>query len=676
MGSGAITFNPLDKNVVVFDLDETTGSWGFASMAYELWISCGMKADDLQDAFVNQYMYPGGARPGLKLLLRTLEEMKNQGRIDSMAVFTSASNQRGWVDFLTKCMERYAETPGLFDTIVARENSPKIKGSMRTMKDLSVLSANRDRVVIVDDVTENVRNGYAIAVPKYDQSLHNHNFLQWILWKLPGHGDTIMQNYQKDLDRYPFRDVDLSSDRALEGVLKQLEEVFPDDGNWVQENRTLNAKTSEESSDPTGVEHSPARGKTGSQGKMQQIYASLAKNSEGVAPFFTFAKSASQCYTREQVETNWYPRAADFLVTVFDALLTHVTFEPHPEKFAAVCCKNPFVTAKHLLCLLRVCNKCANVPFKTPPQYFDLDKWKGTSTAEERKQLLEAAGFTYDGRVEAYLETEGTSVHEKRVLVFAILESLQGNELYGQGNHLASQLYQTESACGRKSRQVVQGTRPYLIDMKTGDSKNINPSYSQQPTLPEEAYTFFDVQPPEGRVKQPQKVPYYQRVNPCDTTQRDLPNSGHAASTCVTLQQLVELPFIRSCSEEFEPADTRSEAQLDPAIELPQRCPYVVQLTANMDVTVTDVKMHTVPEKFPELKGSFGAFRLKGKWVQHDMLGSGWFFGAKNVTNVLNLIEGLSCLRDPEGKLPYPPNAECFCNFKDREEGRTVFEQR
>ena len=91
----------------------------------------------------------------------------------------------------------------------------------------------------------------------------------------------------------------------------------------------------------------------------------------------------------------------------------------------------------------------------------------------------------------------------------------------------------------------------------------------------------------------------------------------------------------------------------------------MVQLTSEMDVTVTGVKMHT-SEKFPELKEVWHS-DLK-KWVQHDMLGSGYFFLCKNVTNVLNLIEGLSYLRDPEGKLPYPPNAECFRNLKDREE--------
>ena len=101
---------------VALDLDETTGAWGAGSLAFKMCHEYAGRVPPIA-IFVDYYLERGGARPWLKQLLKTLEEWKRIGRIDEVAIFTSASNSNGWVTFLKECMELYAETPGLFGPV-------------------------------------------------------------------------------------------------------------------------------------------------------------------------------------------------------------------------------------------------------------------------------------------------------------------------------------------------------------------------------------------------------------------------------------------------------------------------------------------------------------------------------------------------------------------------------
>ncbi len=216
---------------VALDLDETTGSWGLGSLAYQVWIALGQRPESLVRPFVEHYMAAGGARPYLRELLRELQEWQRQGRIDKVAIFTSASNLNGWVDFLKRCMEEYAQTPGLFGQCLAREQSlqaARTSGGVRTVKDLSLLSSDANQVVLLDDKPRYAINGYVIGVPEYDQSVNAADLVQWMKARLPEHAEQIDTTFEKDSINHPPSPINYSGDGALNGCIQILGQIFPE----------------------------------------------------------------------------------------------------------------------------------------------------------------------------------------------------------------------------------------------------------------------------------------------------------------------------------------------------------------------------------------------------------------------------------------------------------------
>eukprot|EP00656_Telonema_subtile_P051920 TRINITY_DN7098_c0_g1_i1.p1 TRINITY_DN7098_c0_g1~~TRINITY_DN7098_c0_g1_i1.p1 ORF type:complete len:212 (-),score=43.90 TRINITY_DN7098_c0_g1_i1:40-675(-) len=159
---------PQPWKAVVLDLDETTGSWGVGSLAYNIYYQLAGKKQPPVALFVEKYLARGAARPWLLELLQTMQQWKQSGRIGELAIFTAASNERGWVTFLRQCMEDYACTPGLFGRCICREQSPEALTAegTRTLKDLSRISSDSDQVVLIDDQPRFVTNGYVIGVPE------------------------------------------------------------------------------------------------------------------------------------------------------------------------------------------------------------------------------------------------------------------------------------------------------------------------------------------------------------------------------------------------------------------------------------------------------------------------------------------------------------------------------
>merc|ERR1712195_52082 len=215
---------------VVFDLDETTGAWGAGSLAFKMFHKFAGKAPPT-NMFVRHYLECGGARPWLRELLKTLEEWKRIGRIDEVAIFTAASNSNGWVTFLQDCMELYAQTPGLFETCIARENSPLAvseSGGVRTVKDLSLVSPDAEHVVLIDDKPEYALNGYVIGVPEYTQHVCTTALVNWMKTAIPTHADQITAVFADDQEGYPPNGIDFSADNALWNAAQVLTTIFPE----------------------------------------------------------------------------------------------------------------------------------------------------------------------------------------------------------------------------------------------------------------------------------------------------------------------------------------------------------------------------------------------------------------------------------------------------------------
>ena len=243
------------SRVVAFDLDETTGSWGAGSLIFQVCLEYGRKAPPTA-IFVQLYLHCGGARPWLKPLLKELEKWKQIDRIDEVAIFTSASNSNGWVTFLKECMEEYTETPGLFGTCIARENSPLAapeNGGVRTVKDLSLLSPDAERVVLIDDKPAYALNGYVIAVEEYTQDVCITGLVEWMKTAMPTHAGQIDSVFAIDELKYPPNGKDFSGDDALEQALEKLKSIFPE-GSLQVEDELKNLPDEETAPTKTDVE--------------------------------------------------------------------------------------------------------------------------------------------------------------------------------------------------------------------------------------------------------------------------------------------------------------------------------------------------------------------------------------------------------------------------------------
>jgi len=222
----------LPWRAVVLDLDETTGSWGLASLAYKMFLRFAGQMPPTQ-MFVRHYLAVGGARPWLKEFLQTLELWKRSGRIDEVAIFTSASNAQGWVNFLGRCMEEYAGTDQLFGRYVAREDSPLASSptGVRTVKDLSLISEDEESVVLLDDKPEFALNGYVIGVPEYAQDVCIQELEAEMKRVLPLFSNEIDQVFAADRKQHPPNLVNFSADNALANSLQVLSEMFPPPAN-------------------------------------------------------------------------------------------------------------------------------------------------------------------------------------------------------------------------------------------------------------------------------------------------------------------------------------------------------------------------------------------------------------------------------------------------------------
>lgn len=242
----------LPPRVVVLDLDETAGSFAKGSLAFKMFHKFTGKAPPIQ-TFVDHYLNQGGARQFLDDLLKQLEGWKRIGRIDEVAIFTAARNADGWVTYLKECIELYAGTPGLFDTVLSREdserNTPGRLGE-RTVKDLSLVSADPEHVVLIDDKPLYVKNatvidlrpvspdakpvddtciyglnGTVIAVPEYKWDVN----MDWLQTEIPTYAYAIGSILTKDKAKHPtVNALDQSADGALLSVSQRLKLIFPE----------------------------------------------------------------------------------------------------------------------------------------------------------------------------------------------------------------------------------------------------------------------------------------------------------------------------------------------------------------------------------------------------------------------------------------------------------------
>lgn len=214
------------RKAVAVDLDETAGEWGKGSLAHTAWMHFGGDIDAFRKPFIEHYMEQKGARPYLKEFLQTLRDWKRERRINMVAIFTSASNKKGWVEFLVGCMEEYAATPGLFDVVLAREQSYSVDGN-RTVKDLSKLCPDPNQVALVDDKPAYAINGHVIGVAEYTYDPDTEALVTYMKGAIPRAAEEIQAAFDYDELVHQRCEVDQSADTALQNCVNDLGQIFP-----------------------------------------------------------------------------------------------------------------------------------------------------------------------------------------------------------------------------------------------------------------------------------------------------------------------------------------------------------------------------------------------------------------------------------------------------------------
>lgn len=157
---------------IVLDNDECIGSWRDLSMLFSYYIKVLKKAPE-PELFVTIIEHTNVIRPNIRHLFDKLYQLREDGLISGIIMFTAASDREGWVTFLRRILEVWynaeAERP-LYDFLFCYEDIKKwcdqtervvfteVDGTTGGVnKYMDILKSQVDqnaRIIMVDDRTE------------------------------------------------------------------------------------------------------------------------------------------------------------------------------------------------------------------------------------------------------------------------------------------------------------------------------------------------------------------------------------------------------------------------------------------------------------------------------------------------------------------------------------------
>lgn len=221
------------KRCLVLDNDETTGCYQLLSLFYNLHLAISPDHSPPPRQLMLEFLEKGAARPGTKELIRFACSLKQQGRLDSLIVFTAAVNTTGWVTFLVSILEEYAGVPpGSVDLVVSREDVLRNTGPTAgpILKDLRMICSDTSKTMIVDDKPQHVYFGNVVAVSPYEQ----HVAIDEVVKRIPctpQNREFAEKTLMRDsLSNKPPSPLDFSQDRELFRVITAVD-VFFSEGN-------------------------------------------------------------------------------------------------------------------------------------------------------------------------------------------------------------------------------------------------------------------------------------------------------------------------------------------------------------------------------------------------------------------------------------------------------------
>lgn len=231
------------KDTLVLDNDECLGYFPKASLMFTIFVNyirneynppkgdlteseyCASIVQPYMHLFVS-YLEKGAARPYLKEFIQKIYQLKVEGKIKKIVMYTAASNILGWVTFLSKLIPAYAGVPFDFYDVVLHRSSTVY--SRRTyLKSLRIVDTETSKIVMIDDSVENIMkyDGTVIQISKYMQhvELLEHNFMDFIDEKYHEVSLNAIENdkkYDSDVT------TSYSSDRELLTILEILIQLF------------------------------------------------------------------------------------------------------------------------------------------------------------------------------------------------------------------------------------------------------------------------------------------------------------------------------------------------------------------------------------------------------------------------------------------------------------------
>jgi hypothetical protein len=231
------------KDILVLDNDECLGNFATSSLMMTIYIHYlsnefnPPRGDGPLDEYYANMVYPymdkfvsylekGIARPYLKEFIQHVYQLKLQGKIKKVVMYTAASNNYGWVTFISKLIPTYAGVPlDLYDVVLSRSDT--IYRRNVYLKPLIRVDIDQSRIVMVDDSPENIihHNATILPVTKYlhHVDLLEHDFMENIK---ESYHPVILGAIQKDNEQFIKSDMDHSTDSELLHLINQLDQLF------------------------------------------------------------------------------------------------------------------------------------------------------------------------------------------------------------------------------------------------------------------------------------------------------------------------------------------------------------------------------------------------------------------------------------------------------------------
>lgn len=232
------------KEILVLDVDECLGNFATSSLMMTIYINYTIytthppRGNTPVDEYYANMVYPymdifvkyleqGMARPYLKEFIQKMYQLKLEGKIKKIVMYTAGTNKVGWITFLSKLIPTYAGVPFDFYDVILTRNNCIFRGN-KYIKHLKFVNDDTSKIVMIDDLPRQIISidGLIIPISKYSKhvSLLDHNFMHYIQEQ---YHKEFINAIKYDEQLYPIdTETDYNSDNELLVIMEQLIQLF------------------------------------------------------------------------------------------------------------------------------------------------------------------------------------------------------------------------------------------------------------------------------------------------------------------------------------------------------------------------------------------------------------------------------------------------------------------